>query len=140
MKKLLFLDDIRIPLDCSKYMIGPNTEIYKLDINEWNVVRSYQEFVDYIEKEGVPDFISFDHDLSDEHYSTKMYENNDSYNELYKDFKEKTGYDCAKWLLNYCSLNSLPIPEFNIHSMNPVGRENIKNIFESYKKFEERMS
>ena len=51
------------------------------------------------------------------------------------EFKEKTGYDCAKWLINYCMDNQLELPEtILIHSMNPVGSLNIKSLFDSYYK------
>ncbi len=133
-KKFLFLDDVRVPKDCS-YMKNP--ELYNRD---WDIVRNHDEFVNYILKEGVPDFISFDHDLSDEHYSQDMYKSSEIYNKLYGNFKEKTGYDCAKWLCNYCAENSIPLPEFEVHSMNPVGRENIIGFLNSYKKFEERVN
>ena len=90
MKKMkkLYLDDIRTP----------KTE-------GWEIVRSYDEFVEWIETNGVPDEVSLDHDLGE--------------------FK-KTGYDCAKYLMNYCYHNGLPSPEVNVHSANPVGRENIE--------------
>ena len=140
-KRLVFLDDIRIPSDCFSYMPEPEKELYSTPLGFWNVVRNYDEFVDDIESYGLPDFVSFDHDLSDEHYSTTMYDGNQTtYNQLYKDFKEKTGYDCAKWLVNYCSVNGLPLPKYSVHSMNPVGRDNILGLFKSFEKFKERMS
>ena len=51
--KKLFLDDIReVEL------------IYGAELAaEFDVVRSYKEFVAYIKKNGLPDFISFDNDL-----------------------------------------------------------------------------
>ena len=121
----LFLDDIRNPMDCVLYM-RPN-KIYN---ESWDIVRTYDEFVKYILDNGIPDIISFDHDLADEHYSPAM---NDSerYNELSNLFKEKTGNDCAKWLCEYCMKNFLPLPEYYVHSMNPVGRENILSTLKS---------
>lgn len=137
MKKLLFLDDVRMPQDCASYMFG-HRELYSQPVSNWTIVRNYNEFVKYIEKNGVPDLISFDHDLSDEHYSPEMYGEN--YNDLYKDFKEKTGYECAKWLVSYCSVNGVPPPDYIVHSMNPVGRDNIIKYLDSYKKFESKVS
>lgn len=54
----LFLDDIRTPnaVYSSPYDGG------------WTIVRGYEEFVNAIQKYGVPDIISFDHDLEIEHY------------------------------------------------------------------------
>ena len=63
-----------------------------------------------------------------------MYDKNNIYNSLYPSFKEKTGYDCAKWLCDYCVENKLPLPEYFIHSMNPVGRENILSTLKSCEK------
>ena len=78
----LYLDDLRpIPQD----FVG---------------LRSYTEFVAYIEANNLPDFISFDHDLG----------------------IEESGYDCAKWLVNYCLDHNLRLPEFEVHSQNPVGK------------------
>lgn len=49
---------------------------------------------------------------------------------------EKTGYDCAKWMIEYYCLDmKLPLPEIFVHSMNPVGCENIEGVFNHAKKF-----
>jgi hypothetical protein len=66
-----------------------------------------------------------------------MYNPDKHYSKYYDDgtFKEKTGYHCAKWLLEYCMDNSLDIPKVVfIHSMNPIGGENIKSLFSSFNK------
>jgi hypothetical protein len=96
--KKLYLDDIRTPRT-----------------KGWDIVRSYDEFIGWIEINGLPDMISFDHDLGDE--------------------TTKTGYDCAKWLVSYCTQNNLPyLPEYNIHSANPVGKANIESYLSNAKK------
>lgn len=108
----LFLDDLREVKD-----------VYWVDLpksNNWIVVRNYKEFVKCIDSEGCPDFVTFDHDLSAEHYLNNF------------DTTEKTGYDAAKYLIEYCDNNSLPFPEYKIHSMNIIGRDNIKHLIESY--------
>lgn len=116
----LYLDDIRtIPVG-------------------WFGVRSYKEFVEFIEKNGLPEFISFDHDLADEHYDDYFdnYLKPESEVKLkYDEYKEKTGYDCAKWLIEYCEKNNLELPVYQIHSFNGVGRFNIEQLLEGYKKF-----
>ena len=127
--KRLFLDDVRNPSDCTLYMIEP--AIYR---EEWDVVRNYNDFVSYIEKNGVPDVISFDHDLADEHYDPSMYESNKAYSEKSGSFKEKTGYDCVKWIAEYCVKNTIPFPISYVHSMNPVGRDNIRSVINSTNK------
>lgn len=126
--KRLFLDDVRIPVDCVLYM--RDGRIY---LEEWDIVRNYDDFVNYIKDNGIPDIISFDHDLADEHYSPVM-NDEDKYNQLYVHFKEKTGNDCAKWLCEYCVKNGLPLPEYRVHSMNPVGRDNIISTLKSCEK------
>lgn len=128
--KRLFLDDVRVPGDCVLYM-KPNDVYYN---NDWNIVRNYDEFVNYITENGVPDEISFDHDLSDEHYDPSMYRGGYHYNVLYSEFKEKTGYECVKWLAQYCIDNLIPMPTCYVHSMNPVGRENIQSVINSTNK------
>ena len=92
----LYLDDIR----------NPKSE-------GWIVARSYKEFVDSISNHGLPEEISFDHDLGE---------------------NSETGYDCAKWLCDYCWTNGLPIPTWNVHSANPVGRDNIVAILQNFEK------
>ena len=129
--KRLFLDDIRNPIDCTKYMTP--SDIY---FGDWDIVRNYDEFVNYIKVNGIPDIISFDHDLADEHYDPSMYYLTPTYNEKYETFREKTGYDCVKFMGEYCIENSIPIPICYIHSMNPVGRENIKNVLVNLRKIE----
>jgi len=45
-----------------------------------------------------------------------------------------TGYDCAKWLCEYCWTNGVPIPRWNVHSANTVGRDNIESLLKHYEK------
>ena len=123
----LFLDDIRMPIDV-KWMQMP--------LGPWIIVRSHDEFVKHITKNGLPLYLSLDHDLADEHYRPSMYNPDKHYTQYYTDgtFKEKTGYDCAKWLCDYCLDNNLNFPDYQVHSMNPVGVENIRGYIESFKK------
>jgi hypothetical protein len=123
MNKKLFLDDVRQVRDACYYM--PNPRVYWDE--GWDIVRDYNEFVGYIEKNGLPDLISFDHDLADEHYT-------EPWNVVNHPYKEKTGFECAKWLVEYCLDNSLKLPEFLVHSANPVGADNIKRYLENAKK------
>ncbi len=112
--KKLFLDDIRIPKDAIG-LIPDNLNKFYWE-NDWVIVRDFHQFCNYLQKFGLPDFISFDHDLADEHYGdfTPV------------DWKEKTGYECAKWLVDFCLENSLKIPNYIVHSANPVGKKNIE--------------
>ena len=128
----IFLDDIRQPEDCFKYMyprIGEAIKIY--NYTDWIIVRNYEEFCEVIDKNlNNISHISFDHDLSDEHYDPTMYESIEAYQAVSKNFKEKTGYECAKYMKDTYDQLRLKYPEnMYVHSMNPVGTERIINLF-----------
>ena len=116
--KKIYLDDIRTP-----------------QTQGWIIIRNFKDFVKWIEKNGLPGFISFDHDLSDEHYGMIGKTDFLDWKEYYQQQdREYTGYDCAKWLCEYCLENNLPIPDWNVHSANTVGKENINFILKHYQK------
>ena len=78
-------------------------------------VRGYDGFVTMVEglKENIGKCkIYFDHDLGE----------------------EKDGYDCAKFLVNWCMENGYDVPDYSIQSANPVGRKNIESVFTTYEK------
>ena len=117
----LFLDDVRRPATTFSYMELP---IYNEP--DWIIVRNYYAFISLVQKKGVPEVVSFDHDLADIHYKKQEFDYDD-------ENLEKTGYHCAKWLLYYCVDNNLKIPtRIIIHSMNPAGSLNIKSLFDTY--------
>ena len=117
--KYLFLDDVRVPKDVTWVNLpSPRTE--------WTIVRNYDAFVQEIELNGVPDFISFDHDLSDEHFTSATAQTVQVFNQMVKTFKEKTGYDCARWLIDYCITRGIELPKYAVHSMNPTGASHIQ--------------
>jgi len=126
----VFLDDVRNPKDCIGYMytrIGSLNPIY---LEDWIVVRNYDEFVSVISNNiNEITHISFDHDLADEHYDPAMYYGVEKYNELAGKFIEKTGLDCAIWLKEFYLSKSKSLPTMFVHSMNPVGTKNIINVF-----------
>jgi len=111
----LFLDDERIP---QKVFWVP------LPLGPWVIVRSYNEFVEHITKNGLPEFISFDHDLS--------FEDQNVGGKSPDEYKEKTGMHCAHWLVNFCLDNNLKCPNFTVHSMNPVGARNIRCLLQDF--------
>ncbi len=111
----LFLDDIRNPKEINWV---------KLPDGPWVIVRNYNEFVKCIMDKGLPEFVAFDHDLSDEHYGVDPNKS---------EFIEKTGYHCAKWLIDYCIDNNKLFPNYVVHSMNPIGKMNIMSIVENFK-------
>lgn len=129
MKYYLFLDDERIP---------QKVTWVDLPLVEWIIVRNYNQFIDIIQKNGLPEAISFDHDLADEHYIeyTIAHDPNSPTkgNINYNKFREKSGYDCARWLAQYCVDNLTPIPYYYVHTMNPIGGQNIISILESAKR------
>jgi hypothetical protein len=97
--------------------------------NTWDIVKNYEEFVAYITTNGVPELISFDHDLGSEHYKALF--KCPKKHILNKGFIKKTGYDCAKWLVE----NDYKINYFKVHSMNPIGAINIETLLNNWKKY-----
>ena len=118
-KYYLFLDDVRHPNQVTWV---------RLPQKPYFLVRDYKSFVDLIALKGVPEFVSYDHDLSDCHYGHGL-----KWDDIpYQTYTEKTGYDCAKWLVDYCMKLNVKHPDFSVHSMNPIGKENIINYIKSY--------
>lgn len=128
--RFLFLDDIRDPYDVYRY-----TQQTMFLQKKWEILRSYTEFVQWITINGLPDYISFDHDLADmENTSPPPSVNNDQSKE-WQDahiHNEKTGYECAKWLVDYCLDNNFNCPKFYCHSMNPVGKDKINSLLDQF--------
>ncbi len=124
-KSALYLDDQRTPT------VDPPT-----GYNPWYIVRNYDEFKEWINKHGMPDYVSFDHDLADEHMQDYYkYQFNGIAAINYNDFKEKTGLDCAKYMIEYAMNNNINLPNLvGVHSHNPLGALNIQNLVNSYKK------
>lgn len=86
----LFLDDERFPPD---------------DGGNWVICRNVTEAIEYCSILGLPNFISFDHDLGK---------------------REFNGLQFAKWLVEHCLNNDINLPECYVHSQNPVGKKNIE--------------
>lgn len=108
MNTLLFLDDIRNP----DWVYGPARPCPVE--GKWVIARNYESFVEHINTQGMPAFLSFDHDLGED---------------------TQTGMDCAHWLVNYCLDNGLGLPPFLIHSANPPGRDNLVGLLEGFNRF-----
>lgn len=130
----LFLDDIRIPWKSMEYMHPDMQDLYCT--LEWIVVKDYYQFIQTVEEKGLPKLVSFDHDLADEHLNIAGagYTSWDEYYKAEEEQREMTGYDCVKWLCNYCQENSKRFPEYILHTMNDVGLHNMKTYIENYKK------
>ena len=125
----LFLDDEREPKDVKWLDLPPYN---------WVVVKNVNQFVQTVKSKGIPETVSFDHDLADEHYEEYTAAHDErmlSYGKIrYDRFTEKTGYDAAKWLAEECIARNAPIPSYFIHTLNPIGKENIRSILESARK------
>jgi hypothetical protein len=115
--KKIYLDDVRTPVD-----------------KDWTVVRSYDEFVStvmYIGLENI-ELISLDHDLGDTamaEWHRNVYHN---YTLDYNNITEKTGMDCAKWLVDQW-LEGSPVVEVVVHSANAIGSANIMGYINNYR-------
>jgi hypothetical protein len=81
----IYLDDIRTPIE-----------------EDWVVCRNYDEFVDKVKEIGLDniEIISLDHDLGET--AIREYFKNVTTNYIlnYDNIHERTGYDCAKWLVD----------------------------------------
>ncbi len=83
--------------------------------SEFDIVRTYQEFIGYITKNGLPDFISFDNDLGLDRNGVLA----------------PDGYAAAKWLVYESNLDLRNL-KFHVHSANPVASEQIKGLLTNY--------
>lgn len=128
----LFLDDTRMPYDVGNYTYYKYREIYRL--GDWDIVRNYHEFTKHITRFGLPSLISFDHDLGDEKELDMIDQGYSKKEARQAKQEELTGYHCAHWLINYCLTNGHSLPETYVHSMNPVGKENIERLIYNFKK------
>ncbi len=132
----LFLDDERNPADVTWVAIYNHAP--------FEVVRSFDEFVNFITQFGIPDFVTFDHDLADTHYKAManvevepgqkckiwMPDEEGGLNMSVDYGTEKTGYDCAKWLVDFCIDTGTKFPKYMVHSMNPIGKKRINDYIE----------
>lgn len=123
--KRLFLDDWRIPQDCAQYMWQRKVDCTIFHEN-WDIVRSFGQFKNWIIKNGIPNIVSFDYDLADVEELKEELNIEEWFN--LNENKVYTGLDCAKFLLNYCNDNKLKFPDYIIHSVNPDGTEEIKKL------------
>ena len=121
--KKLYLDDVRCP----------KTE-------GWDIVRTYEDFVDWVTKNGIPNEVSFDHDLAEIDYDPT------TQTESFK-YHEKTGYDAAKFLVDVFYDNNvdrfqmnrkdkkeseIKFPVVYVHSANPIGSANIMGYINNF--------
>ena len=126
MKTLLWLDDIRDPFVGDWLMAYAPGFAYGDGEVVW--VKNFDDFVNHIKFKGIPDMISFDHDLGEDVAKERVTKGMSKRQARLKKRETKSGYDCSKWLVDYCLDNEIPIPKFGVHSANPVGAENIRKL------------
>lgn len=101
----LFLDDERFPT------LDPN--------KNWIIARTFDQAVDLVRVNGMPNFVSFDHDLGE----------------------DLSGYDFAQYICGLDQIsndfrNKFPHKfDYYVHSQNPVGKKNIECFMDNYLKF-----
>lgn len=94
----LFIDDERFPID-----------------DNWVVVRTSDEAIDFIKKNGIPGYISFDHDLGDDDDSIKI----------------------VNFMIDYVLDGHGVFPvdfDYYVHSQNPTGKRNIEGKLDGFLK------
>lgn len=118
-KARVYLDDIRTPIE-----------------DDWVICRDYDEFVNKVSDIGLENIymISLDHDLGET--AIREYFKNVTKNYIlnYENIQEKTGYDCAKWLVNQSIDLNIDLPLVLTHSANPIGSANIMGYINNYLK------
>jgi hypothetical protein len=140
MKNLrIYLDDVRTPISSVNEWIDEDLD--------WIVVRSYDEFVAKVKEVGLENIlmISLDHDLGDTAMKEYFENVSPNYTLDYSNIHEKTGYDCAKWLVdhyydNYVTQESrsekkqsgIIFPSVYTHSANPIGSANIMGYINNF--------
>ena len=130
----LFLDDQRNPehaylhLDSSASSVSL-VEHSGIHQDDWVIARTYEEFVKCITKLGLPDVVSFDHDLDDEHIKHYFMVTQDTGIIEYGNLKEKTGKHCAEYLAQEWVKQNKPKPiKTFVHSANYWGQIEIKKV------------
>jgi hypothetical protein len=123
MKQYIYLDDVRTP-----------TQGVGEDNQPWVIVRSYDEFVEKVNGIGLENIqaMSLDHDLGDSamsEWKNNVYHN---YKLDYDNITEKTGYDCAKWMVEQW-MDDKPVVTVMTHSANAIGSANIMGYINNYR-------
>lgn len=131
-KRLLWLDDVRDPFTGS--WLENFAPGYYAGIDDIAWVKNFDEFVEYIATRGIPDLICFDHDLGEDVAKRRVSKGMSKRQARAKKRETKSGYDCAKWLVEHCMDQDLNLPYWSVQSANPVGKENIISILYNYSK------
>ncbi|PKP20345.1 MAG: hypothetical protein CVU04_04040 [Bacteroidetes bacterium HGW-Bacteroidetes-20] len=119
MKKVdIYLDDVRTPVS----------------VEDWVIVRNYDQFVEKVTEIGLQNIgkISLDHDLDKSAMVEWLFGAVRNYKIDYSKIKEKTGLDCAKWLVEEWKKGEPVVPVYT-HSANAIGSANIMGYINNYK-------
>lgn len=123
----IYLDDVRTPID-----------------KDWILVRNYDEFCQTVTEIGLEniDVISLDHDLGPTAMNEYFQNVHPNYTLDYNNIAEKTGYDCAKWLVqHFYDINDgktwargseINFPNVYVHSANPIGSGNMTGYINNF--------
>ena len=109
----LFIDDERWPVDVTWCTVSLRPVYAE---GEWMVARTWSEVEELLTTLGMPDFISFDHDLGAEDVSIN-------------------GYEIAKRIVDGDIDGRWSISDefdFFVHSKNPIGKANIEQLMIGY--------
>ena len=127
---LLWLDDMRNPFKNNwVYDYAPQ---FLGETIVW--VKNYDEFTGWIKNNGLPHTIAFDHDLGEDVARDKVSKGMSKRQARMQKRETISGYDCAKWLVEYCMDNDLDLPNWIVQSANPVGKDNINGLLNNYLK------
>jgi hypothetical protein len=128
----LFLDNTQTPDVIAQHISNQEVKKY-YNTGDWDIVRSYNEFIEYIEKRGLPDFISFGYCYANNSSATLTEE--ELLNTPYQK-KEKNGVQCANWLIEYCVNKKKNLPKFFVHSTDLIEKKRIEQILSSFNKLQ----
>lgn len=115
-KTWIYLDDVRVPTE-----------------RGWVLVKNYEEFVDTVNRIGLEniELISLDHDLGETAMAEYFNNVHTNFTLDYNNITEKTGMDCAKWLVEQW-MDGKPVCQVTVHSANPVGSANMMGYINNY--------
>lgn len=117
LKYNLFLDDFRLPKDVTWI---------KLPEVEWHIAHDFRYFVNFLRRYGCPAIVSLDHDLHPSHNEEAANKQLRGFD--YDNVNEKTGLECAIFLVRFCKENKFRPNQIYIHTLNPVGGINIQKV------------
>jgi hypothetical protein len=127
----IFLDDERSPRSTTWAPWHKDGECWA-----WEIVRDVDAFKKLVLEQGIPEVVSLDHDLCDMHYA--IHADPGIKKIVEEDLKRTippTGHDALKWLLFRCIEMRCKRPVVYIHTMNPVGRDNMQSLVDSFDQF-----